>query len=410
MPLSAYAAELNTTTATIQTAPGLICVCDFPPCDMNGGTILLLRQLSEYPPEKLTIIAGTAHLKKTPLGERLRCRYVGFPETGGTGRWGLGRLKQLLDWLLLPFLCCVCFREMRRSGRKGVLSVAHGRFFLAAAWAASLAKVPLILIVHDDWEQMMARSIPRVVARRLLQAALRRADQVLAVSEGMQELIHQRYGVESDLQLPATEPISCSSATSVSSCLAPVQIAYAGSFVDVVEVLISVVQRESQKYHLHIYSVLDMDHVRQRGWDCAGVTFHGWMKPADVRAALREADLLFLPQSFADCNAQFVATSFPAKTADYLAAGKPIIACGPEYSSVIRYAGVYPFAEVVTRPTFDGIRSAIERVIDSPQRGAELVAVGRELFARNHDIRVQRREFQRRLSELCERGLLRAES
>jgi len=390
--------------------PSLICVCDFPPSDTNGGTILLARQLADYDPEKLTIIAGTSYLNRLPPGERWQCRYVAFPQTTGTGPWGLGRLKQLLDWLLLPLVCCVSLREIRRRRPAAVLSVVHGRFFLAAAWAASLANAPLILIVHDHWEQMMARSIPRALARRLLRAALRRADHVLAVSMGMQEMIQRRYGVRSNLQLPATEPIAPSLLGDVSPRQAPLQIAYAGSFVEAVEALISVVQREPKKYQLHIYSVLDIDHVRQQGWDRAGVTFHGWMKPADVRAALRQADLLFLPQSFAECNADFVTTSFPSKIADYLAAGKPIVACGPEYSSVIRYARTYPFAEVVTRADSDEIRRALEHVMNSSHRAAELVAVGREVFARNHDIRVQRREFQRRLTELCQRGFLVADA
>lgn len=400
MPLSSATVALNTTAAATQDLPSLVCVCDFPPSDTNGGTILLARQLVDYQPDKLTLIAGTFYLRKLTAEERWQCRYIGFPETNGTGRWGLGRLKQLVDWLLLPLLGLVCLREIQRRRPAAVLSIVHGRFFLAAAWAASVANAPLILIVHDDWERMMARHIPRCLAKSLAKAALRSADHVLAVSEGMQEMIQQRYGVKSDLQLPATEPIASSEA--VSAQRVPLRIAYAGSFVDAVEALISVVQREPETYHLDVYSVVDKNYVHQRGWDTGGVTFHGWRKPAEVRAALQKADLLFLPQSFAEGDAEFVATSFPSKIADYLAAGKPIVACGPEYSSVTRYARRYGFAEVVTRVDFDEIREALERVRTSALRADELVAIGSEVFARNHDIRVQRREFRRSLAGLCE--------
>lgn len=96
-----------------------------------------------------------------------------------------------------------------------------------------------------------------------------------------------------------------------------------------------------------------------------------------------------------------VIAGFPTKTADYMASGRPILVFGPEYSSLVRYARQYGFAEVVTEPGDDALAKGIKDIVNSSTRRAELVSRAFSVLSTNHDIFKQRREFQRLVAELA---------
>ena len=77
------------------------------------------------------------------------------------------------------------------------------------------------------------------------------------------------------------------------------------------------------------------------------VTWHGWVSQAELAQAMASADILFLPYSFLPAERSFRATSFPAKTADYLASGRPILIFSPPDSSIVEYAREFAFACIV---------------------------------------------------------------
>src|SRR5262245_21971254 len=87
--------------------PKLLFFADFPPSNLGGGTILISRLLEEYPNDRITVLTGSKYYKKSPQDGRLACKYVVFPVTSKTGRWGLGRLKVVVDYFAIPILCLV---------------------------------------------------------------------------------------------------------------------------------------------------------------------------------------------------------------------------------------------------------------------------------------------------------------
>jgi hypothetical protein len=79
-------------------------------------------------------------------------------------------------------------------------------------------------------------------------------------------------------------------------------------------------------------------------------------------------------------------TAFPSKLADYTAIGLPILICGPEYSSAVRWAEEFPgVAEVVTIRRQDALIASIRRLMADPARRGALarraMEVGEKCFS-----------------------------
>ena len=60
-----------------------------------------------------------------------------------------------------------------------------------------------------------------------------------------------------------------------------------------------------------------------------------------LRAEVAVAELHLLPYSFLPENRVMVTTSFPSKFMDAIGAGRPILAFGPKYSSIIQHMELY---------------------------------------------------------------------
>jgi glycosyltransferase involved in cell wall biosynthesis len=133
--------------------------------------------------------------------------------------------------------------------------------------------------------------------------------------------------------------------------------------------------------------------MRTSGWDRIDIVCRGWVTQSELPSVLSSADILFLPYSFLESSREAVETAFPSKTADYLAAGKPVLVFGPKYSSLVRYASEQGFAEIVDEFSAAALARGIQKIVFSPHYGEELAARALEVFSANHDISRQQHKF-----------------
>ncbi|MCM8794460.1 MAG: glycosyltransferase [Candidatus Omnitrophica bacterium] len=373
------------------------------------------RLLSEYPPEKIRLFVGSHYDKLAPREGRLPCRRRVFPTTTKTGRFGLGRLKAALDFTLLPAVVCAAGWMAMRDGIRVILSVAHGYSFLAAALLSAVTGKPLVLIVHDDWLAMQGKSffLGRRVLGRIYIWALRRSAHVYAVSPAMQECLRQLSGLDAELQLPAVDPPADRADGFVHrevDIRAP-RIIYAGTFLtpDAFSILIEALKGDFLKergvvdWRLELYANVDKNlfcRLVPEG-DDSRIRLSGWVSQDQLADVLRQADILFLPNSFDQEQKSSVQTLLPTKTADYLRAGKPILVMAPPYSSLYRYAVAHRFAEVVGTHEPAETAKAIWEIISSKQHREILCRKAQELFSLHHDMRAQRSRFYERLKDLA---------
>jgi glycosyltransferase involved in cell wall biosynthesis len=94
--------------------------------------------------------------------------------------------------------------------------------------------------------------------------------------------------------------------------------------------------------------------------------------PDEVIELLQGYDVLLLLSSFKPEHRVLAETSQAGKVADYLAAGRCILAYGPEYSDNVRYIQRHDIGEIVTSRTPGALRTAILALANQPERRREL--------------------------------------
>ncbi|MFN2494153.1 MAG: glycosyltransferase [Pyrinomonadaceae bacterium] len=395
--------------------PHILYVCDFPPSNLRGGSVLISRLLETYPMNDLVVLTGSHFHSISPVEGRLVCKQFSFPTTNETGRWGFGRFKSLIDWLAIPILALYGVWVGKRNRIKVMITIAHGHFFVAAALTSWVIGVPLVLIVHDDWVSGVLRDslVLKHFCIPIFRLVARRAAHVYSVTPYMREMLATKYGIQSEVQMPAIEPeIDADAATSCvkknDECL---RIVYAGTLTgatdDSFNLLLELVKGEElfdygvRAWELLLFVMATPEQVKAAGWEHERIKFHGWVSQVELKEALTTADILFLPFSFREDERYATSHAFPSKTADYLNSGKSILIFAPPYSSLVRYARQYGFAEIVDKQSKESLAQSIARIWKSPEYREQLATKALAALNANHDINKQRAEFKALLNHLA---------
>ena len=382
----------------------LLYVGDVPVEASYHGSALLHRLLSDYPHEQLTVIETAA--QSDPARRLPKVKYIGY---------SIGK-PRVLNTRFHPYAVAWFSQAGTRLAPKisqsvngfdfeGVLTVAHGFGWLAAAEIASRRKVPLHLIVHDDWPRA-ADIAPRF--RNWLDTQFgrvyRQAQSRLAVSPAMSRAYFERYGKPAEIIYPTRAP-NCADFETPPEHLAhngkPFTVAFAGTinsngYIRALRVLQDALKTVGGK--LLLFGPMPPDVARQVGLDDSNTHVRGLLSAAELLLRLRaEADALFVPMSFDASDRDNMEIAFPSKLADCTATGVPLLIYGPSYCSAVAWArdneGV---AEVVECEA--DLRKAIERLANDPAMrvalGKRALDVGRQYFTHERVQEVFRRFVQ----------------
>src|ERR1035437_7068947 len=399
MPTTSGIQEHLAREESFNEAVNLLYICDFPPSNFAGGPILMSRLLRDYAPDRIVVLTSSRYLSVSPKEGRLACPHIAFPTTKAWGRWGLGRIKNAIDWLMIPVLGLVTAYLIRKRRIDVMMTIVHGNFFIAAAIAGWITHTPYIAVMHDDTVTPAERRqswVLKYVLRSSVRWALLRAGHIYAISPEMQQLLKSEYGVDSELQRPGTERDrrSDSAVTKLSAHPHSAVILFAGAITDVVQDSLKLlteilVTGKLQVYgvqsaELHLYTQLSPERIRDWGWDHPSISVHGWVSQQELQGVLQSADILFLPFSFSEASRYAVESAFPSKTADYLAAGRPILVFGPPDSSLVRYAKEQGLAEVVDNYDEDVLARGIQRILSDSAYTSQLCKRSLTVFEQNH--------------------------
>ena len=380
----------------------LLYVGDVPVEASYHGSALLHRLLSDYPPDRLTIIETATPSEPT---RRLKTvNYVSHPI--GKQRW--------LNTRFHPYAVAWFSHAGKRVGPRisqslngfkveGVLTVAHGFGWLAAARVANERKVPLHLMVHDDWPRAadIAPAFRNWLDARFA-GVYRQARTRLCVSPAMSKFYEDRYGKPAQVIYPS-RAVDCPKFEEPPERLArndkPFTIAFAGTinsngYIQALLALQHALKPVSGR--LLIFGPLTPDAARQSG--LVDVEVCGLLSWTDLLTRLRdEADALFVPMSFDARDRTNMEMAFPSKLADCTATGLPLLIYGPRYCSAVTWArenqGV---AEVVEDES--NLGEAINRLASDPVHrvslGKRALDVGHEYFSHERVQQVFHRVLQ----------------
>lgn len=79
------------------------------------------------------------------------------------------------------------------------------------------------------------------------------------------------------------------------------------------------------------------------------IEYLGWRSDREVQARLANCDLLYLPQPFERSQRPLAELSFPTKLSAYVGSGVAVLVHGPEYASVVQFAGEHRVGPVCTQ-------------------------------------------------------------
>ena len=382
----------------------LLYVGDVPVEASYHGSALLHRLLSDYPHEKLTIIetATQSEPKRRLPNVKYTAHSIGNP------RW--------LNTRFHPYAVAWYSKAGTRIGPRiaqslngfsveGVLTVAHGFGWLAAASIARTRKVPLHLMVHDDWPR--AADVAPAFRNWLdvrFGDVYRQAHSRLCVSPAMSKFYEGLYCKPANVIYPSRAS-DCPEFEEPPEHLSrndkPFTVAFAGTINSEGYTRALLALQTTLKPlngRLLIFGPLTSDAAQQVGLDDPHTQVCGLLSANDLMSRLRdEADALFVPMSFDESDRTNMEMAFPSKLADCTATGLPLLIYGPRYCSAVTWACENPgVAEVVEAEA--QLVEAVNRLAHDPAHrvslGQRALDVGREYFTHQ---RVQQ-VFHRALS------------
>ena len=375
----------------------LIYIGDVPVEASYHGSALLHRLLSRHSPEDLCVVETAT---SSVASRRLACvEYLSYPIA--KQRW----LNTRFHPHAVAWFSRVAAHAGSRIGEmaggfdcESVLTVAHGFGWLAAADFAAKQKLPLHLMVHDDWPRVAdVKSGFRDWLDGSFARVCRQAQSLLCVSPAMCAAYATRYGVSAEVIYPMRAS-DCPEFEAPPARVnrydgkndRPFTIAFAGSinssgYIQALLALHEAVAAIGGR--LLVFGPLSAAEARRCGLHEPHTTVRGLLSATELMLHLREeADTLFVPMSFAPEDRTNMELAFPSKLADCTAVGLPLVIYGPPYCSAVAWArensGV---AEVVDTDRSADLSAAVARLANDPSKrraiGQRALEVGRRYFA-----------------------------
>jgi glycosyltransferase involved in cell wall biosynthesis len=268
------------------------------------------------------------------------------------------------------------------AGFESLLTVAHGFGWLAAANIASKRRVPLHLIVHDDWPRTAdIASASRNWLDDRFGRVYRQAQSRLCVSPSMSRFYEERYGEPAQVVYPSRAADCLNFDVPPAHNDKPFTIAFAGTinsdgYIEALTALQNALKPVGGR--LLIFG------PNQFGLNDPNTENRGLISSSQLLTRLREeAHALFAPMSFAASDRSNMQMAFPSKLADYTATGLPLLIYGPSYCSAVVWARDNQGVAEVVEDKAD-LSNAINRLAKDPAHrvalGKRALDAGREYF------------------------------
>ena len=379
--------------------PRMLIVWSGLPCNHLGAGILMRRLFADYPSDLLWALTAfrskqiAAAFDPVPPPER----QVAVPRIE-LARRCIDKVGLILNYLLIPWTVWSGLRLVRKEKIEAIFTVPLDQFTIAAYFIHRITGLPIYMYVMDDPAGARRTDGTQTLLYRTLMPRLVRAcKRVWGVSDGMCEYFEKTYQVTCLPLLPLLDlgGFKKQRVRRADASNGSFHIVFTGSIysaqVDALRRLVHVVDKESREngsrknaIQLTLYTSLPAQAMERMGVTGTNVR-RDEVKHEDIPRVLSEADVAFLPFSFDPGMRHIVETSFPSKIAEYLAAGLPILAHAPAYSTVALYCREHECGLVVDQPDEALLRDALVRLSNDAALRERLSAKALETAKSKHD-------------------------
>ena len=352
--------------------PKILYYSDVPVELSSGGATLLYRLFEHYPKEKLVIIQGVGMNKNEPRIpgvkyytlnaklERLRfTRFAKYTKALFIAAQFLngGIVKRIIKQFQPDLIVTVSIRLMW-----------HNAFSLSKKY-----KIPLYLILHDDWLTSENYGKWQLKLSRVFGNMYRYASDRFCISPTMENYYFSLYGVHGKVIFPSRGkddqlyPIITekkSSRIALKYCY--IGSLFTGDFAPMLDDISYHIAKEDGE--LHVFSYWDKEILsKYPNLNKSHVVFHPFMKSGDLmRLMNEEMDVAILLNSF--LHEEPFRYNFSSKLVDYISAGLPVMFWGPASSGSIAWALSVGYKAVVTEKDANLIGKLIEEFHDGSMR------------------------------------------
>jgi hypothetical protein len=240
----------------------------------------------------------------------------------------------------------------------------------------------------------------------LLKQLWHRARRRFVISEAMQEYFCGIYGVECEVLNNSVPVPSYSPPTQ--HWKSPLRMVYAGAVHGYYVEVLSAALKELKGLDIEL-DIFSHEKVPADFSNGNYLAYHHQTPVAsnELVQQLRHYDVLLLLSSFKPEHRRLAETSLGSKIADYLLAGRGILAFGPDYAENIRYAQRYSFAEVVT--SSEQLRTTVLALINNPERLRALGERAYEIGRKRHNRAANAARLWDALTQSCDLTVSQAE-
>ncbi|MBR2740720.1 MAG: hypothetical protein IKD87_08645 [Oscillospiraceae bacterium] len=285
---------------------------------------------------------------------------------------GIWKTKQLDNWI--------------RNTRPDIIYYVMSDYcfpFMVTEYIAKKYDIPVFVSIEDDYyfNFPVSGMCDRIRIIRYRKDAERMIDHAFGVSyasEIMKDLYEERFHKNGIIQLKSAVILPRKQERGDT-----VQFLYAGSMsfgrwkslIEIGKVL------EQYDAKLIIYSNTDDEDILAEIAKCQKIEYRGFAPAEKIEEEILASDILLVVESFDEDSINRVKCSLSTKIADYIGAGRCILACGPKEVGSIDYL-LRNDAAVVT--DYDGLSDAVELMIKKPEETERFLENALGLAKRNH--------------------------
>ncbi|MEC4891512.1 MAG: hypothetical protein SAL07_19395 [Oscillatoria sp. PMC 1051.18] len=316
----------------------------------KGATRTLFNLFKNYPVEKLLLLAPENALKQQPPSPPFNQQVISFPGyqppinlNNRFGKlfkpWLLATKIQLLDWLPIPHL-----QTLEAFQPEVIFVCPHNiRYLRIGQKLARHFRCPSLIYLMDDWLANKKLWWLSGNTQQVAYQSLQEATGWLMISEQLQTELSRRYQIQPQRSLIVHNPVELTGKEPPSEppqARKTFQVAYAGSIYpmhyDALAAIAEAVfelKHDGEDIELILYTNPSFWNLYQHHWEKWEVIYGSLIPYEELNSYLKQADLLLVATSFLPENSHLVRASVLTKLTDYMVAGRPILACGPNYSA-----------------------------------------------------------------------------
>jgi hypothetical protein len=292
---------------------------------------------------------------------------------------------------------------VERKSIRNLLVVPVSPWILSAALALHRRhpKLNLVFYVMDDWQgHHECHRLPYSRwRRRLLREAIERANTRFAVSREMAAHYEQTFGKSWTVVHNGVAKDSVTNGNGVYK--KPRQVLLAGDVnvfrFDAVIAFAAAIERYNQRHAQTIeFNVMGevAEQHREPLSSLRAVRLLTRRSHAECLAAMKTADLLYLPLAFCKRSARISLYSLPTKLPEYLASGKSVFFHAPKESAVFRVAERHDLKPRLATIDPEALDTFVENWAERNQNGAETLVRAKSALREEFDIDALAARFQ----------------